>query len=102
MMRRWRKMSLTSKLSVCFVAYVVVGFPALLFGGGAILSNMGIPSTTSAGQSPAVAAYFIILVGPVFILPIIILVVGLRSWRRGRKPSTESIQQGKIARQSTK
>ncbi len=78
-------MNLTSKLGVCFIAYVVVGFPAILFGGGAILEAAGIPATTLAGESPAVAAYFVILVGPVIVLPLAILVAGVRSWRKSRQ-----------------
>src|SRR5438093_12791356 len=42
-MRKWRSMSLTPKLAVCFIAYVVVGFPAVLFGGGAILEAAAYP-----------------------------------------------------------
>src|SRR5438445_10051179 len=87
-MRKWRSMSLTSKLAVCFIAYVVVGFPAVLFGGGAILEAAGIPATTSAAESPAVTAYFVILVGPVIVLPVVILVVGVRNWRKSRQHQT--------------
>ncbi len=82
-------MSLVSKLGICFVAYVTVGFPAVLFGGGAILAVAGIPPNTSADQSPVVAAYFVILAGPVFVLPIVMLFVGLRGWLRARKPAIE-------------
>jgi len=87
-MRKWRSMSLTSKLAVCFIAYVVVGFPAVLIGGGPILEAAGIPAATPAGESPAVAAYFVILVGPVFFVPVAILVVGVRNWRKSRQHRT--------------
>src|SRR2546427_6080631 len=87
-MRKWRSMSLTSKLAVCFIAYVVVGFPAVLFGGGAILEAAGIPATTSAGGSPAVTGHFVILVGPVIVFPVLLLVVGVRNWREAGQNHT--------------
>ncbi|MDA4127312.1 MAG: hypothetical protein OK452_08970 [Thaumarchaeota archaeon] len=83
--RWWRKMGLSVKLGVCFVVYVTVGFPAVLIGGSAILSAAGIPPNTSAAQSPVVAAFFILLAGPVFVLPIAALVVGIRGWLKNRR-----------------
>ena len=76
------------QIGVLLHSLVVVGFPAVLFGGGAILEAAGIPATTSAGESPAVTAYFVILVGPVIVLPVVILVVGVRNWRKSRQHQT--------------
>lgn len=90
-MRKWRQMGLATKLGICFVVYVTIGFPAVLFGGGAILSAAGIPPTTSADQSPIVAAYFILLAGPVFVLAIAALAVGLRGWLKRRKHPNTSV-----------
>lgn len=75
LVRRWRRMTLASKLSFVFVAYVIFGFPPLLYA-----------SARALGDSTSILAKATLysLIAPVFVLPIAALVVGAKSWRSAR------------------
>ncbi len=88
MSERWRRMSLSSKLAVCFIAYVLAGVPSMLFVGVLVLGN------TPASASPAVALFFGLLVAPIVTLPLSILALEVNGWHKKRKAGGKAPPEG--------